>query len=363
MEYFGSKDKKVDELLSRTYYDESVPGSYGGASALGRRVKGRVSGQRVRDWLTTQETYNLHKTPRRRFPRRKTIVSGPSDQWQADLIDVSRLKKHNRGMTFILTMIDVFSKIAFAVPLKNKTAGAVSKALADVLRKKGVKAPSALQTDKGREFLNRSVKNVLEKKGVRHFVSQNEDIKCAIVERFNRTLKEKLWRYFTAHNTLHYLRALPRLLAAYNKSYHRSIGMAPSDVSTKNQERVWQRLYGVSPSKSRRLPLLKVGDTVRISKSRRAFKKTYLPSWSTETFRITSVLKTSPTTYRLKDERGEVITGSFYEQELQKVGVRSDRLYKIDKVLKRRGKSVLVRWEGYPPSFDSWIKSADIRRV
>ena len=104
--------------LQQRYYDPKRVGSYGGVAAL-RRV---VPEQDVERWLSEQDTYTLHKPVRRRFKRRCVVVGGPNQQWQADLVDMSRLKKVNDGTTFILTVIDVFSKLAWCVPLKNKSA-------------------------------------------------------------------------------------------------------------------------------------------------------------------------------------------------------------------------------------------------
>lgn len=362
------KSSKVGKWLSLRYYNPHLPGSYSGAQSFHGRVK-PTSYAEVKNWLSSQDAYTLHKTPRRRFARRKTIVSGMNEQWQCDLIDLSRLKQQNGGMTFVLTAIDVFSKVGCAIPLKNKTSTSMIKALSSAFKKSKSGPPRTLQTDKGSEFTNRNVQAYLKKRGVKHFVSENEEIKCAIVERWNRTLKERLWRYFTKHNTRHYVRVLPDLVEAYNNSYHRSIGMAPSEVNVENQEQVWQRLYGDlscrdkagTPQKGARP--LRVGDTVRISKSRRQFKKGYLPSWTTETFKVTQVLKTTPVTYRLEDRNREAIAGSFYAKELQYVVEPADKLYKIEKVLSRRGNRALVRWEGYPPSFDSWVERRAIKHI
>ena len=137
--------------------------------------------QDVERWLSEQDTYTLHKPVRRRFKRRCVVVGGPNQQWQADLVDMSRLKKVNDGTTFILTVIDVFSKLAWCVPLKNKSAAFTQ------LLSNG--APNTLQTDKGTEFLNRSLQKLLKEHGVHHFATHNEETKASIVERFNRTLK------------------------------------------------------------------------------------------------------------------------------------------------------------------------------
>ena len=105
------------------------------------------------------------------------------------------------------------------------------------------------------------------------------DAKASIVERFNRTLKSRLYQYFTAANTTQYLDILPSLVQRYNEDVHRSIGMAPNNVNVKNEAEVWQRLYG-KVTKTRRRGRLKAGDKVRLSERVKTFKEGYLPQWT-----------------------------------------------------------------------------------
>ena len=296
----------------------------------------------------------MHKPVRRKFQRWRTIVGGIDHQWQADLIDLQKLKKENEGHVFLLTCIDVFSKYAWVVPLKDKTGASLTKAFRQIFATG--RKPLKLQTDKGTEFKNRLVQTFLRESKVEFFTTENEDIKAAIVERFNRTFKEKLWRYFTKTNSSKYLDVLPHLVRSYNLTTHRSIQRPPVEVNTENQEEVWHQLYGqkphVKPAK------LRVGDRVRISKTRRVFKKGYLPSWTFELFTVSQVKNTHPVTYKLKDDHDEELKGTFYEQELQKVGAKE--VYQIESVLDyrllRKGqKEYLVKWLGYDPSFNSWI--------
>ena len=128
--------------LQERYYDPKRAGSYGGVAALRRAVPEH----NVEQWLSEQDAYTLHKPVRRRFKRHCVIVGGPNQQWQADLVDMSRLKKTNDGITFLLTVIDVFSKIAWCVPLKNKSAVSLVAAFTQLLSNR---APNTLQTDKG----------------------------------------------------------------------------------------------------------------------------------------------------------------------------------------------------------------------
>ena len=148
----------------------------------------------------------------------------------------------NDGTTFLLTVIDVFSKRAWCVPMKSKSAASLVAAFRQLLDDNN--RPTTLQTDKGSEFLNRSLQRLLKQYGVHHFATHNEETKASIVERFNRTLKTRMWRYFTKNQTIRYVDALQDFVRSYNNTYHRRIGMAPSAVNGANQETVWQRLYG-----------------------------------------------------------------------------------------------------------------------
>ena len=192
-------------------------------TALAKKTK--VNQKQIKEWLESQDAYTLHKQVSYRFPRRKTIVSGPNQQWQAHLIDVSRLSRHNKGIKFLLTCIDVFSKKAWVVPLKDKSGISLVAAFESIHHH----LPKTLQTDKGIEFLNHKFQQWLKDHKVHFFTTENEDIKASIVEHFNRTLKTKLWRYFTRHNTLTYTDILEYVVDVYNHTPHRSIGMAPNE--------------------------------------------------------------------------------------------------------------------------------------
>ncbi len=354
----GKQSKQ--RLLNDHYYNVSKPSSFGGIGGLQKATK--VSKNQVKQWLERQDTYTLHRPVQYKFPRRRVIVPGMHHQWQADLVDVSAIKRFNQHHSFILTVIDVFSKVAWAVPLKNKSGPTLAKAFLKLLKKAA--APKVIQTDKGKEFLNKHVQHVFHINHIHHFTTHNQDIKAGIVERFNRTLKNKMWRYFTRHATLKFIDVLDDMLLSYNHTYHRSIKMAPCQVSPKNQEMVWQTLYGEPlhfPP-----PRFKVGDHVRISKVKQPFRKGYLPNWSEEIFIIHKVKLTQPVTYCLNDMMGEELDGSFYEQELGLVHVESDKVFRIEKVLREKkvGKQTqcLIKWLGYDHKFNSWVNKSDIEQ-
>ena len=337
--------------LHRHYYDPKRVGSYGGVAALRRVVPAERDVER---WLSTQDAYTLHKPVSRHFKRRCVVVGGPNQQWQADLVDMSRLKTANDGTTFLLTVIDVFSKRAWCIPLKSKSAASLVAAFRRLLNDVNNNRPTTLQTDKGSEFLNRPLQRLLKEYGVHHFATHNEETKASVVERFNRSLKTRMWRYFTKKQTIRYVDALQDFVRSYNDSYHRSIGMAPSAVNGTNQETVWQRLYGHDGGGT---PKYRVGDRVRISKAKRHFEKGYMANWTEELFTIVEAHRSDPPVYRLVDWHGDSLDGTFYEPELQKVIVSADKTYRVEAELRRRnnGREVLVKWFGYPESFNSWI--------
>ena len=176
------------KVLRQAYYTTKRPSAYGGVGALTRATKLKHSD--VEHWLSSQDAYTLHKPVRTAFRRRRRILVGRIDhQRQADLIDTQRLKKDNDSYSYLLTVIDVFSKHAWVVPLKNKSGTTLVVAFYQIFAE-GRKPPK-LQTDKGTEFFNTTFQKVLKKNGVEFFVAQNEDIKASIAEFFNFTMKEK----------------------------------------------------------------------------------------------------------------------------------------------------------------------------
>ena len=153
-----------------------------------------------------------------------------------------------------------------------------------------------------------------------------------MVEHFNCTLKTRMSKYFTLKNTLVYIDILQDIVHGYNNSYHRSIGQSSASVSLLNVGQVRRKLYGNSWAKPITELKFKLGNQVRISKSRRTFKKGYLPSWTQEIFTVTKIIPRVPPVYRLQDYADDEIEGVFYAEELQKVQ-KSDDIYKIEKIL------------------------------
>lgn len=296
----------------------------------------------------------LHRPARKNFPRRHVIIKGLDDLWQSDLAEFGSYARYNKGYRYILVVIDCFSKYLWTRPLKTKAAGDVRDAMREILSEGRV--PSNLQTDAGREYYNKMFENLMAKHGINHYSTYSTK-KASIAERVIRTLKGKLYKEFSLRGEYKWIDKLPEITASYNKTKHGTTGMRPQDIRTKKTEKlllstVYNNL-GIAGK-----PRFKVGDVVRISKYKSVFDKSYLPNWTTELFRITKVKISNPPTYLLEDMNGRPILGSFYGPEMQKTLYKD--VYLIEKVLRRKGSKVYVKWLGLDSSHNSWIDKKDL---
>lgn len=355
--------KKKEKRLKEIYYNPKHPAGLGSVRALAAAAK--VSTKRTREWLRKQPTYTLHHRALRRYKTRKYYVNNIDDQWQMDLADMVQVKDQNNGYRFILTCIDILSRFAWARPLKTKTGREVAAAIEDIFQSSN-RIPKRVQADQGNEFYNVFVKRLFEENNVELF-SVKSPFKAAMVERLNRTLKTKLWKYFTSRNTYKWLEVLPKVVHSYNHSRHRTIKMKPADVNEENAMLVWERLYGNDARNKNTIKNVNVGDTVRISKVKGQFEKGYLPNWSREEFFVDKINKKFlPTMVTLKDYHGEKIEGNFYKDEIQRIQ-RDDDVYDVEKIIQQKRKNgelwYLVKWLGYDDTFNSWVRQADIANV
>lgn len=346
---------KEEELaLKKNYYNVSSPGSYGGVSRLAKASG--VSPQNTKSWLMTQDAYTLHKPIRTKFKRRKVLALGIGDLMQCDLVDMAKVAKYNNGVKYLLTAIDVFSKYAHAIPLKSKNSTSLLEGFKKLFKQ--TKFVDNLQTDEGKEFYNKKVRSYFKRHNINHYSSYSE-FKASVVERFNRTLKSKLYRIFTHRNSYRYLDVLKSVLKSYNESIHRTTGYAPSNVTKDLEPQIFAKMYGYNIDRKYKF---EIGDRVRISKAKRTFRKGYLPNWTDELFIIYKRYPTKPPTYLLRDLKETNIKGRFYEEELQKVTKLQHDFWRVEKILKSRGsaarKEYFVKWKGFDKRFNSWVKAS-----
>ena len=251
------------DFLSNYYFNTKSPVAFTSPLALYQEAKKRYPSLtfcQVKTWLQSKDDYTLHKPVQYNFPRNRVIVTGIDDQWQADLVGISPLARFNKGYKFLLTCIDVFSKFAWVVPLKNKTGESLVNGFQSILDTG--RSSEKLQTDKGTEFLNCNFQSFLKEKSI-HFFTTNSELKASVVERFNRTLKTRMWKYFMAKNNRVYIDILQDIVHGYNNSYHQSIGRVPALVSLLNVLQVRRKLYGNSWTKPGRKLKFKLGDQVQ----------------------------------------------------------------------------------------------------
>ena len=264
--------------------------------------------------LTNKLADELHHRVIRKFPKRRVYVNSIDQTWAVDLADMQQYSKQNKHYKYLLAVIDVFSKYGWLIPLKNKTGVTVSEAFKTLFEER---KPKFIWSDKGSEFYNKQVKELLKESNIKLYSTENEE-KSSVVERWIGTMKQRMFKYFTAHDTTKYYDILDELVSDYNNTVHSSIKMTPVEASKlENESTVYENLYPEKEEEKINKPKFKVGDRVRIAKLKSKFEKGYTTRWRREIFVIEEVLNTDPVTYKVKDLKDEEVKGSFYEQELQ----------------------------------------------
>ena len=272
------------------------------------------------------------------------------------MVEIQKYSKWNKGIKYLLTVIDVFSKYGWIEPLKDKKTESVSLAF-DHIFKKSKRKPEKLWTDKGSEFISKHFEDFLKTHSIILYHTENEE-KSSVI---NKTMKNKMWKMFSANNNTVYWDKLEKLVDDYNDTYHSSIKMTSTKASKKESEnKVFANLYGDLIYLKPKNPKFSIGDKVMISKyKRRVFDKGYTPNWTEELFVVDHVMLTKPVTYKNVDLLGEKVEGSFYEKELQKA---KQQTFRIEKIIRRDNikKKALVKWKGYSDKFYSWVSFKDL---
>ena len=290
------------------------------------------------------------------FPRRKVYARAPDEIWTSDLMDMQRYARTNKGLRYVLIVLDVFSRFAYVRGLKDKTGKTVATSL-DEIMKTSKRQPRYLWTDQGTEYYNRDVKNVLRRRNIELYSTHNT-VKASIAERVIRTFRRKIEReYIVTESTVWYDK-LDAIVHEYNTTRHRTIKMTPLEaLEPENLAAVYATQFTGSSGTA---PIYYIGQQVRTSLNKKLFEKESTQAWSEEVFRVSDVVPSRPTTYRLEDLMGENLEGSFYAEQLK---ATKQKIFRIEKVIRKRDGRALVRWAGYDSKFDSWISETDIHHA
>ena len=354
-------------IMRKWYTRPEHPTSFTGRNRV-RKWHG-ISDSKSRKVLDGIQSYSMHREVKRPRARNPFFVYRKREHVQADLIEVGQLSDENDGVQYLLTVIDMFSKFAVCIPMKNKTQKASITAFKKVLP---IIKPEVLMTDSGGEFMGGNVTRFFRENSIKHF-TPGSDIKCAGVERLNKTIQRKMYHYMTSKGTDRYIEVLPKLLNSYNNTVHSRLGITPKNAEKPENALLVRDMLNrhyLSFFKRKSSPKFKfkLGDTVRVSKIKHPFMRSYKHQSNEELFKIVEVRKNMPIPmYILKSwESLDVIKGAFYESELTRVDLEA---WNIERVLKRRVKNgkeqARVKWEGFHNKFNSWIPAenvVDIRR-
>ena len=210
----------------------------------------------------------LHKPKRKNVPRRKIIVNHIDEIFAADLVEMQKFAKLNKEYRYSLTCIDIFSKYSWVIPLKDKKGINVKNALQKFFIQR---SPKFLWTDRGKEFYNKQVQDLLIENNIKLYSTNNSEIKSTVVESFNSTFKNMMYKKFTQNNNTIFYNIIDDLVNEYNNKYHSTIKMSPIEGSKKINEKKIKNIYNFD--KTKKLGKFKIGDRVRLSLEKNIFEK------------------------------------------------------------------------------------------
>ena len=262
-------------------------------------------------------TSELHKPFHKPKVFSKVVTGGKDDIWSIDLVDMTDVNADS-GYRYILTCIDCFTRFAWAVPIKGKTAEA-SWAAFDSILKSSDRKPNKIWADQGSEFFNEVWEKERNKLDIDLYYTSNVK-KAVMIERFNRTLKTWMWLKFTKQGNHKWLKILPSLMKKYNHKNHSSIGMSPdlaSRVSNKILKSLAKAQYSDAIGKIGK-PKFALHDWVREAVVKGKFDKGYTANWSEELYQIVGIDLNEPIKYQLADINGDYVDGKKYESEIKK---------------------------------------------
>ena len=299
----------------------------------------------------------LNKSVINKFERKKIIINHIDEIHSCDLVDMIKYSRINKGYKYIFTNIDIFSKYAWAFPIKSKKISDIKPCFQKIFKER---KSLYIWSDQESSFFSKEMLKFFEDNNVKIYHTYS-NLKAVVIERFNRSLRELMMKEFVKNNNTIWYNILPELIKTYNNRYHNTIKMKPIDVNKTNEKHIKNTVYNYDITNKK--PKFKIDDLVRISLKRRELfdKPTGNIKWSEELFKIYKINKSNVITYQIKDMNDEIIKGIFYEKELQLTKNTSDE-YIIEKILKTNKNKIYVKWRGYSNNFNSWIDKNSVTK-
>lgn len=278
----GSISQNNAKKLAKIYYYPEHYGSFSTVNRLWIAAGKKIPKTILTQWLMSQDTYTRHKSRRVKFHKDHYILNNIDQYWETDLIVMpTHYSEHKDNVKYILVVIDGFSKYLFATPLERKTTEAIIEGFKKIFEKT-TRRPERLASDNGGEYDSKKFRKFMKDNHITYNTTNNPDTKCSLAERLIRTTS-KLYKYLTYTNSYIYVDVIDKIVKGYNNSFHRSIKMTPNEVNECNILQVYRNIRESQkvPAK-RKKPKLKIGDNVRITKSKGLFEKGCSSNWTEE---------------------------------------------------------------------------------
>jgi len=360
------EEKRFRERVLKNYRTPGHPTAYSGITNVSKFYN--ISDEKAEKILQHDNTYQTHRYYMRPSIHNPYYIYGRRKLVQSDLIDIAKLHRTNDGIKYLAMFIDVFTKKAWAYPMKTKTGQEMGRVVREWLEEIGEPRPAVLGADAGREYQNAVVREIMRSNGIdlqiEHGVS-----KAAVCERLNKSIQILIFKYMTDTQSDRYIDKLPALMSTYNGRGHRSLEYMNPDEADLPENEV--RVRGIHIARWNKIPqkkpIHKIDQWVRIKidskkigETSRAYEKQFKPEY----YQIVRINRLKIPLYHLKvvDDNDPVI-GGFYKNEI--VPCRGEVFF-IEEVIRERGRGrnrqLFVKWLHFSDRWNSWIPANNVQR-
>lgn len=303
--------------MDSIYSNPQHPAAYGGVKPLQKATGNKI--KNVKKFLNKNATYRKFKKNVTKFKRARIHVTSMSHIYQSDLFDCQKLSGSNSGYRYILLVVDCFSRMIYARPLKRKSAELVAAAMHDIfdgIKKSGLLSVKVmLGSDLGTDLWNTEVDKVYDHFDISHYALRKPK-KASLAEISGRYLLDRIYKHLHATNSKRWVDDLQKFVVAKNNRFNKSLGLAPAQVTFENQSKVYDTLYpNILEMKH---PPLDIGQRVQLALDRMVFSKSFAGYFSDKVYKIIRIRDHNGIfRYTLEDtEDDQEVSGTFYREEL-----------------------------------------------